>query len=111
MSSDVLRKKSGIYSISINDQNKFIGETEDVDTKRFSASKVKVTPVVKSDDTKRGEMDEKDTAALDAEEEDLEAQRARLLTGESAVPKPPTKRPGNKAMSQSKFGKAGIGWE
>ena len=113
---DVLRKRSGIFSISSNDQMKFTGAGKDeVDKTKSngSNSKVKVTPLNNNNSGgKHNYINEEEEDLSGIEDlEDLEAQRSRLIGGANDMPKPPLKKPGSTAMNQSKLKKASSSWE
>ena len=117
MRKDMLRGKSGVFSISTNDALELLNMDEeamvgDIEKKEMAKNSVKVVPVTSRKDNSSLRQAGKASDPRDSMET-IEEQRLRLLNNGSTIPKPPMKKPGETTMAttSTKFGRANASWQ
>ena len=116
MRKDMLRGKSGVFSIGGNDTLEILHANEKTmmgDTKKEEMTKnsVKVVPVTSRKGDSSLRQADKPSDPIESMET-IEEQRLRLLNNGSTIPKPPMKKPGESTMAgTSKFGRANASWQ
>lgn len=113
---DMLRGKSGVFSISATNTLEILSAEEkemvgDANKNGMAKTRVKVVPVTSTNEDSNLRQADKPLNPPESMET-IEEQRRRLLNEGSTMPKPPMKKPGKSTMvATSKFGRANAGWQ